>query len=91
MELVKITYRFADGHMEELEVEQEVAETQKNSIGGSTTTIIAKRGDTSLLTVLKRSRGLLLMTKDYLGCLMIHQRRFDSGWQSINLNSIIAI
>ena len=29
MELVKITYRFADGHMEELEVEQEVAETIK--------------------------------------------------------------
>ena len=29
MELVKITYRFADGHMEELEVEQEVAETLK--------------------------------------------------------------
>jgi len=27
MELVKITYRFADGHMEEMEVEQEVAET----------------------------------------------------------------
>jgi len=27
MELVKITYRFADGHMEELEVETEVAET----------------------------------------------------------------
>ena len=27
MELVKITYRFADGHMEELEVEPEVAET----------------------------------------------------------------
>ena len=29
MELVKITYRFADGHMEELEVEAEVAETLK--------------------------------------------------------------
>ena len=29
MELVKITYRFADGHVEELEVEQEVAETLK--------------------------------------------------------------
>ena len=29
MELVKITYRFADGHMEELEVEPEVAETLK--------------------------------------------------------------
>ena len=29
MELVKITYRFADGHAEELEVEQEVAETLK--------------------------------------------------------------
>lgn len=29
MELVKITYRFADGHMEELEVEPEVAETIK--------------------------------------------------------------
>ena len=27
MELVKIAYRFADGHVEELEVEQEVAET----------------------------------------------------------------
>lgn len=27
MELVKIAYRFADGHMEEMEVEQEVAET----------------------------------------------------------------
>ena len=27
MELVKITYRFADGHIEEMEVEQEVAET----------------------------------------------------------------
>ena len=27
MELVKITYRFADGHVEELEVEQEIAET----------------------------------------------------------------
>ena len=27
MELVKIMYRFADGHVEELEVEQEVAET----------------------------------------------------------------
>ena len=27
MELVKITYRFADGHAEELEVEQEIAET----------------------------------------------------------------
>ncbi|MEA5048077.1 MAG: sigma-70 family RNA polymerase sigma factor [Eubacteriales bacterium] len=27
MELVKITYRFADGHMEEIEVEPEVAET----------------------------------------------------------------
>ena len=29
MELVKITYRFADGHMEELEVEPKVAETIK--------------------------------------------------------------
>ena len=29
MELVKITYRFADGHVEELEVAQEVAETMK--------------------------------------------------------------
>ena len=29
MELVKITYRFADGHAEELEVEQEVAEALK--------------------------------------------------------------
>ena len=29
MELVKIAYRFADGHVEELEVEQEVAETLK--------------------------------------------------------------
>ena len=29
MELVKITYRFADGHMEELEVDPEVAETIK--------------------------------------------------------------
>ena len=29
MELVKITYRFADGHMEELEVEQDVAEALK--------------------------------------------------------------
>jgi len=29
MELVKITYRFADGHAEEMEVEQEVAETLK--------------------------------------------------------------
>jgi RNA polymerase sigma-70 factor (ECF subfamily) len=29
MELVKITYRFADGHVEELEVEKEVAETLK--------------------------------------------------------------
>ena len=29
MELVKITYRYADGHVEELEVEQEVAETLK--------------------------------------------------------------
>ena len=29
MELVNITYRFADGHVEELEVEQEVAETLK--------------------------------------------------------------
>ena len=29
MELVKITYRFADGHVEELEVEHEVAETIK--------------------------------------------------------------
>lgn len=29
MELVKITYRFADGHVEELEMEQEVAETLK--------------------------------------------------------------
>jgi RNA polymerase sigma-70 factor (ECF subfamily) len=29
MELVEITYRFADGHVEELEVEQEVAETLK--------------------------------------------------------------
>jgi len=29
MELVKITYRFANGHMEELEVEPEVAETLK--------------------------------------------------------------
>ena len=29
MELVKITYRFADGHEEELEVEKEVAETLK--------------------------------------------------------------
>jgi len=29
MELVKIMYRFADGHVEELEVEQEVAETLK--------------------------------------------------------------
>ena len=27
MELVKIAYRFADGHVEELEVEQDVAET----------------------------------------------------------------
>ena len=29
MELVKIMYRFADGHVEDLEVEQEVAETLK--------------------------------------------------------------
>ena len=29
MELVKIMYRFADGHLEELEVAQEVAETLK--------------------------------------------------------------
>ena len=29
MELVKITYRFADGHIEEMEVEQDVAETLK--------------------------------------------------------------
>ena len=29
MELVKIAYRFADGHMEEIEVEPEVAETIK--------------------------------------------------------------
>jgi len=29
MELVKITYRFADGHAEELEVDQEVADTLK--------------------------------------------------------------
>lgn len=29
MELVKIAYRFADGHVEEMEVEQEVAETLK--------------------------------------------------------------
>ena len=29
MELVKITYHFADGHVEEMEVEQEVAETLK--------------------------------------------------------------
>ena len=29
MELVKITYRFADGHVEEFEVAQEVAETLK--------------------------------------------------------------
>ena len=29
MGLVKITYRFADGHVEELEVEQEIAETIK--------------------------------------------------------------
>ena len=29
MELVKITYRFADGHVEEMEVEEEVAETLK--------------------------------------------------------------
>ena len=29
MELVKIAYRFADGHVEELQVEQEVAETLK--------------------------------------------------------------
>ena len=29
MELVKITYRFADGHVEELEVEPEVAEALK--------------------------------------------------------------
>jgi len=29
MDLVKITYRFADGHVEELEVEQEIAETLK--------------------------------------------------------------
>ena len=29
MELVKIMYRFADGHVEELEVEQEVAEALK--------------------------------------------------------------
>ena len=29
MDLVKITYRFADGHVEEMEVEQEVAETLK--------------------------------------------------------------
>ena len=29
MDLVKIMYRFADGHVEELEVEQEVAETLK--------------------------------------------------------------
>ncbi len=29
MELVKIAYRFADGHVEELEVEPEVAETIK--------------------------------------------------------------
>jgi DNA-directed RNA polymerase specialized sigma24 family protein len=29
MELVKIMYRFADGHVEELEVEPEVAETLK--------------------------------------------------------------
>ena len=30
MELVKITYRFADGHVEEMEVEQEIAETLKD-------------------------------------------------------------
>ena len=29
MELVKITYRFADGHVEELEVEPEVADALK--------------------------------------------------------------
>ena len=29
MELVNIKYRFADGHIEELEVEQEIAETLK--------------------------------------------------------------
>ena len=29
MELVKITYRFADGHVEELEVEQDVADALK--------------------------------------------------------------
>ena len=29
MELVKIAYHFADGHVEEMEVEQEVAETLK--------------------------------------------------------------
>ena len=29
MELIKMTYRFADGHIEELEVEQEVAEALK--------------------------------------------------------------
>ena len=29
MELVKITYRFADGHVEEMEVEQEVSETMR--------------------------------------------------------------
>ena len=29
MELVKITYRFADGHMEEIEVEPEVADALK--------------------------------------------------------------
>ena len=29
MELVKIMYRFAEGHVEELEVEQEVAEVLK--------------------------------------------------------------
>ena len=29
MELVKIMYRFADGHVEELEVEPEVAEALK--------------------------------------------------------------
>ena len=29
MELVKITYRFADGHVEELEVEQDVADSLK--------------------------------------------------------------
>lgn len=29
MELIKISYRFADGHVEEMEVEQDVAETLK--------------------------------------------------------------